>query len=89
MSSPSSFTHLHLVRDLTAWDRTIRALANHSVSDLLDLVVGGEVLPLSPDTDLVVEEDFATLVRVRVLSGESRGISGWLPSGLLQRAKAA
>lgn len=83
------YPHLPLVRDLAVWDRTIRALANHRVADLLDLVVAGQVLPLAPDTDLVVEEDYATLVRVRVLSGASTGAVGWLPSGLLQRAKAA
>lgn len=81
--------HLPLVRDLTVWDRTIHALATRRIGELLDLVVAGQVLPLPPDTDLVVEEDYATLVRVRVLSGESRGAVGWLPSGLLARAAAA
>lgn len=80
---------LPLVRDLIAWDQVIRALANRQVADLHDLVASGQLLPLAPDTDLVVEEDYATLVRVRVLSGVSTGAVGWLPSGFLQRTKAA
>lgn len=89
MSHSLSAPHLPLIRDLADWDRTIHALANHRVADLLDLVIGGRVLPLPPDTDIVIEEDFATLVRVRIVSGEARGTTGWLPSGLLPQAKAA
>lgn len=89
MSNPVSAPHLPLIRDLSDWDRTIQALANHRVADLLDLVIGGQVLPVPPDADIVVEEDFATLVRVRIASGEARGVTGWLPSGLLPQAKAA
>lgn len=91
-SPVASGRHLPLVTDLDAWDRTISALARNEIPVLFDLVSAGTVLPLPPDTALRIEDDFATLVRVRILSGAWRGRTGWLPSALvpgIRRARAA
>ncbi len=81
--------HLPLVTDLDAWERTIGALARSEVSVLFDLVSEGTVLPLPPDTDLAIEDDFATLLRVRVLAREWNGRTGWLPSAAVPHLRLA
>ncbi len=75
--------HLPLVTDLSAWDRVLRAIAGSRVQDLLDLIRRDQLVALPPGTALAIEEDLATLIRVRVLDGAQAARSGWLPRGLV------
>jgi hypothetical protein len=83
MSLSSLPRHLPLVIAFEAWDRMVSSLGNARVIDLMDLIAEGSVLPIPPDTPVAVEEDHATLYRVRVLAGEAVGRTGWLPSALI------
>lgn len=73
-----------LVTDLDRWAAAIDAIARQHLPRLLDLVSEGAIIPLREGTPVEVEEDLATLVLVRVRSGESAGRRGWLPSALLR-----
>lgn len=81
-------TYLPLVRDLSDWDDAVKGIANDRTIELAELILADRLVPLPASTAFAVEEDFATLLRVRVLDGEHRGATGWLPSSLPIRTAA-
>ncbi len=91
MPSPLSPTprFLPLVVDLACWDLVVEALARQRVPALLELIERGALRPVDPRTEFVLEEDFGTLLRVRVVSGDDAGRVGWLPVGLTSQISAA
>ena len=78
-----------LASDLAAWDRLVVALSSRDLSTISQLLATGDLVPVSAGTGLVVDEDLATLARVRILSGPAAGLRGLVTSRSLQQTRIA
>ncbi len=78
-----------LATDLAAWDRLVVAISARDLPTLTQLLATGDLVPLSAGTGLVVDEDLATLARVRVLDGPSSGLRGLVTTRSLQQTAQA
>lgn len=78
-----------LAADLATWDRFIVAISTKDLPILTQLLATGDLVPLSAGTRLALDEDLATLARVRVLDGPSAGLSGLVTSRSLQQTARA
>lgn len=58
------------------------AQLEQSIDPLVDLLIGGQIIAISPFEPIRVVEDALTTVRVETLDGTGRG--GWVPSGWLR-----
>lgn len=86
----STSDNILLATDLAAWDRLVVAISARDLPTLSQLLATGDLVPVSAGTGLVVDEDLATLARVRILSGPAAGLRGLVTSRSLQQtAKAA
>ncbi len=61
---------------------TIHA-ANH-LDLLVDLIVAGQIVPLSPHDHVVVIDDAATALQIEVVTGTAHGAQGWVPVSWLR-----
>lgn len=82
-------TNALLANDLPTWDRLINALSASDLPTLSRLLATGELVALAAGTGLVVDEDLATLARVRVLDGPASGLRGLIVSRALQHTAQA
>jgi hypothetical protein len=46
---------------------------------LVDLIIAGQIVPLSPLDQVVVIDDAATALQIEVVTGEAHGVQGWVP----------
>jgi hypothetical protein len=82
-------TNAFLASDLPTWDRLISALTSSDLGTLSHLLATGNLVALAAGTSLVVDEDLATLARVRVLDGPASGRHGLLVTRALQHTAQA
>ena len=78
-----------LASDLAAWDKLVVALSSRDLSTLSQLLASGDLVPIAAGTGLIVDEDLATLARVRILSGPAAGLHGLVTTRSLQQTALA
>lgn len=74
-----------LAIDLATWDKLVIAVSHKDLPTLSQLLATGDLVPLSAGTGLVVDEDHATLARIRVLDGPASGLRGFVTTRSLQQ----
>jgi hypothetical protein len=92
MSTPSQptftvrsphFSQAPLAPGLDGLDQVSAAHRSEDFDQLVDLIVSGGLVPISPLDHVVVIEDALTAVHVRIVDGGERGREGWVPSAWL------
>jgi hypothetical protein len=58
--------------------------AAKQVDQLVDLIIAGQIVPLSPLDHVVVIDDAATALQIEVVTGDAHGVQGWVPRSWLR-----
>ena len=84
-----ALTDLLIATNLTAWDRLIRALSNRDLPLLSQLLANRDLISAPAGSSVFIDEDLATLARVRVLDGPAAGVRGLVTSRSLAPTSVA
>ena len=81
------FSQAPLAPGLDGLDQVSEAHRSEDFDQLVDLIISGGLVPISPLDHVVVIEDALTAVRVRIVDGGERGRQGWVPSAWLHASE--